>query len=128
MASKADIATILETFLWSNNDNSTDTGGEPLDENYSARDVDDDTVAKLSALVDALYQTAEVLGVTVDDKAVHRSYLDATGHGTGLWDDYLESWAGQGKAWSDALRATDAGKALRDSCAYVGDDGKIHVG
>lgn len=124
MASKADIATILETFLWANND---DTRGEPLDENHSARDVSDDAVAKLSALIDALHSTAETLGVTVDDKAVHRAYLDVARHGTGLWDDDGESWAGQGKAWSAALRATEAGKALADTSACVGDDGKIYV-
>jgi len=39
----------IETALWAENDNSDDTGGEPLDKNYSASDITVDTLRAMIA-------------------------------------------------------------------------------
>ena len=117
----------IEAALWSSNDESDESGGEPLDSNYSIDDLDPDTLAKMAddcrrfqeenaadlALYDHPQWTAAELGG-------HDFWLTRNGHGCGFWDrnDCLPADAG------------DTADRRREKCGeyylYVGDDGIIY--
>lgn len=96
----------LETALWSSTDNSDDSGGEPLDKNYS---IDDFTPHALKELIAdceqfqrenaadlAVAYEQGIRGSEGDDEfsAGHDFWLTRCGHGTGFWDgDYPEPQA-----------------------------------
>ncbi len=117
----------IEAALWSTNDESDESGGEPLDSNYGIDDLDPETLAKMAddcrrfqeenaadlALYDHPQWTAAELGG-------HDLWLTRNGHGCGFRDrtDCLPKEA------RDRLTAA-AGKA-GERHLYVGDDGMIY--
>jgi hypothetical protein len=77
--------------LWSSNDESTPSGGEPLDKNYSRKNLSKDALQVMTedchvfqrmALV-LLSQTPEDYG---EERAGHDFWLTRNGHGAGFWD------------------------------------------
>jgi hypothetical protein len=119
----------VETALWSSNDNSTESGGEPLDANYSIEDIAPDTLAQM---VDDCrkFQAAHGHLLTdehclrygpdfgIDGRAGHDFWLTRNGHGAGFWD-------GDWSAEADAI-LTPAAEAFGELDLYVGDDGRIY--
>lgn len=108
----------LECALWSGTDNSDDSGGEPLDRNYSFGDIAPATLAEMIAdCRDFCEANAELLdGCGLDDgQAGHDFWLSRNGHGAGFWDRGLG----------------DVGQALHDAAKVYGsydlsvDDGVI---
>lgn len=106
--------------LWSSTDESDESGGEPMDKNYSEEDIAEETliemrrdceefVRKAPALINASGLSAEQVG--------HDFWLTRNGHGAGFWD------RGLGKI-GDAL--TNAAKTFGSYDLYVGDDGMIY--
>lgn len=96
---------------------------------WTTIDIAPSTRRAIAGLVDAINETRPD-DAEVDDwsEAIRNGVLDVSGHGTGLWDDYHESWNGHGRAWSDALRKDPRVKGFRDSEGLiVGDDGMIHA-
>lgn len=89
----------IEAALWSTNDNSDSSGGEPLDKNYSE---DDFTPEDLMHIIRDCVQfqrdnaadiaTAASLGEyaksrhSIKEMAGHDFWLSRCGHGTGFWD------------------------------------------
>jgi hypothetical protein len=59
-----------------------------------------------------------------DESAGHNFWLTRNGHGTGFWDEDLDSDAG-GKKLGDALTALC--KKFGEVWTYVGDDKLIHI-
>lgn len=120
----------VETALWSTNDESDPSGGEPIDKNYDVSDVDDATIARMAADCEAFQRdNAADLDVYYDgtgrDKgsAGHDFWLTRNGHGAGFWDRGY----GLGQDVKDALRRlTDASRAFGEVDLYVGDDAKVH--
>jgi hypothetical protein len=125
------IASYIETALWSSNDNSDpETGGDPLDANYSADDLSDECRAAMERDCATFYAAhsatwrgayAHPVGYYTDDEyAAHDFWLTRNGHGAGFWDG----------DWSEpaAKVLTDASKAFGEVHLYVGDDGKIYMG
>jgi hypothetical protein len=107
----------IETALWSSMDNANDQGGEPLDENYSAADIDPHTMAQMIADCTAFQErNAELLSDSglSDKRAGHYFWLSRNGHGSGFFDENL-----------DALQ--DAAEAYGEFDLYVGDDGVIYA-
>ncbi len=106
----------IETALWSSMDNANDQGGEPLDANYSASDIDPETMAQMIADAYSFQErNAELLtdsGLS-DKRAGHYFWLSRNGHGSGFFDEDL-----------DALQ--DAAKRYGEFDLYVGDDGVIY--
>jgi hypothetical protein len=103
--------------LWSSSDQSNEQGGEPLDQNYTGRDIDPDTFDTMCE--DCLGFMTEHTGdleeycekITYNPAegepmayAGHDLWLTRNGHGCGYWD------------------RTGAGEAY----LYVGDDGRIY--
>ncbi|HEX6826548.1 MAG TPA: hypothetical protein VF077_09570 [Nitrospiraceae bacterium] len=108
----------IECALWSSSDNSTESGGEPLDKNYSADDLAPETLAQFQRDCEAFFRDnrADLFALGLD-QAGHDFWLTRNGHGTGFWD------RGLGVVGD---RLTKAAKAYGSSDLYVGDDGKIH--
>ena len=117
------------TALWSSNDESDESGGEPLDLNYGPDDVAPATLERMRADCDRFYAAnADALtceGVTYgpdfdqDGRAGHDFWLTRNGHGAGFWDgDWPEP---------QATTLTDAARAFSPVDLYIGDDGHIHA-
>jgi hypothetical protein len=112
--------------LWSSHDESDESGGEPMDANYSIDDFAPETITLiLTDCIDFQHGNASLLerakefkpGYT-DSSAGHDFWLTRNGHGAGFWDRGLR---GIGTA------LTQAAKVYGSSDLYVGDDGKIYV-
>jgi hypothetical protein len=115
----------LTAALWSSNDNSDPSGGEPLDSNYSIKDLSPSSLAAMerdcakfqSENADLLQQAYEKDGQD-DASQGHDFWLTRNGHGAGFWDgDYPQT--------GDAL--TEAAKAYGEQDIYVGDNGWLYV-
>lgn len=107
----------LEAALWSSMDESTPSGGYPLDRNYGISDIHVDTLAKM--IEDALRfqnENADDIG-SRGSEAGHDFWLTRNHHGAGYWDGDWDEPA--------ATRLTDAAKAYGDFNLYVGNDGMI---
>jgi len=118
----------FETALWSTNDESDDSGGEPLDKNYSIDDIDQASLAGLAAEC-ARFQKENADDLDVDHdfgpdfnsdgRAGHDFWLTRCGHGAGFWDgDWPEP---------QATRLTEASEKYGNVDLYVGDDGVIYA-
>lgn len=111
--------------LWSSMDESTPNGGEPMDANYSRKDIAPKTLSKMKrdcqdffmrwgGTIDLAMNTKS--GYTVEH-AGHDFWLTRNGHGSGFWDQDLGEVG-------DIL--THAAKELGEFGLYVGDDGQIY--
>lgn len=115
----------IECALWSSNDRTDDGGGDPLDKNYNADDIDTRTLDKMTAdCRDFFVQNAADVRAAIeaygkDDSpgyAGHDFWLTRNGHGAGFWDGDLPDELGE--------RLTTAAKAFGECNLYV-EDGKI---
>ena len=108
----------LECALWSTTDESTPTGGEPMDANYDLEDISPECLAQAQA--DCAAFQAQAGDMIADDLggAGHDFWLTRNGHGAGFWDG---DWGAHG----DALTALAESFGTVD--LYVGDDNRIYA-
>jgi hypothetical protein len=110
----------METALWSSNDESTPSGGAPLDKNYTVADIAPATRRRMQADCRAFQKRArqalDDAGMSASDGG-HDFWLTRNRHGTGFWD------RGDGPAFK---RLTDIAHSFGEYNLYVGDDGKVH--
>jgi hypothetical protein len=123
-------ASYIECMLWSSNDESDESGGEPLDKNYSIDDIAPEALEKIAAdcerfqrehaalLAEADYKGARSREWSKEELAGHDFWLTRNGHGCGFWDRDLG-------AVGDQL--TEAAEKFGEVYPYVGDDGKVYV-
>jgi hypothetical protein len=108
----------IETALWSSTDESDESGGEPLDANYSASDIAPETVAEMAAdCADFQEKYATLLDESGLDseRAGHDFWLSRNGHGSGFFDE------------GDGLeKLQEAAESYGEYHLYVGDDGLIY--
>lgn len=143
----------LTCALWSSTDNADDSGGEPLDRNYSLSDIAPESLARAQADCEAFQRdNADTLALAElsDERAGHCLWLNRNGHGSGFWDEYSQATCDTYEAEQaiaigsrdfskrDALdqscnckyhacqRLSDASKAMGSADLYVGDDGQLH--
>lgn len=88
----------LETALWSGNDESTPSGGEPIDDNFGVEDIEPASMVStrkdcedfLTANLDDLQEYVKQMGNSPDftawGRAGHDFWLTRNGHGAGFWD------------------------------------------
>ena len=108
--------------LWSSMDNSTESGGYPLEDNYGSEDIAPETLADMQSDCEdfqksvgkdlALYletQTVEQLG--------HDFWLTRNHHGAGFWDRGLGDIGD---------RLTEAAHVYGSVDLYIGDDGRVY--
>jgi len=110
----------LETALWSSNDESDESGGLPMDENYSIEDFDPKSVKGLEVDCKRFQEeNATALADFDDADNGHNFWLNRNGHGAGFWDgDYPEP---------QATILDEASKKFGEVNLYVGDDGMIYA-
>jgi hypothetical protein len=119
----------LRCALWSSNDNSTESGGEPLDRNYIVDDIAEESVKKAieecrefqnsyPAELDRFCEERSI------ERAGHNFWLNRNGHGSGFWDEGY----GETKSFQNACAVlSKASKECGTSDAYIGDDGKVYL-
>lgn len=108
--------------LWSSNDESDESGGEPLDSNYSASDLAPATLRDMRADVERFVsanRSALTRSGLSDEQIGHDLWLTRNHHGAGFWDRGLPRVLGE--------RLTNAAHKMGGSDLYVGDDGRLHV-
>lgn len=112
----------IECALWSSMDNSDDSGGRPLDDNYGVEDIAPDTLAEMVRDCREFQEfNADLLeGLTLDDEscAGHDFWLTRNRHGAGFWD------GGWPKSMADRLTEYSHNAGSYD--LYVGDNGLIY--
>jgi len=120
----------IEAMLWSTNDESTPSGGRPLDENYGIDDLDDSTLAQIRADCEAFQRDNQENLQTIyyagwrESQAGHLFWMTQDDLGTGFQDEYR----GPDRALTVAFEClTDAAHALGEFEVYVGDDGRIYA-
>lgn len=110
--------------LWAEMDNSTETVGNQLQDNYGIEDIAPEALEKIVAdCTDfqqanmALLDEYVALGYTLGH-AGHDFWLTRNGHGTGFWDRGLGDLG---------HKLTAAAKVYGSCDIYVGDDNKLYV-
>lgn len=118
----------MEAALWSTNDESTPSGGEPLDKNYSTKDIARETVDQMmqdcarfqqeNAADLALYDMTNVEW-SAAAQGGYDFWLSRNGHGVSFRDRDLPE---------DAIeRLMAAAETYGEVNLYVGDDGLIYA-
>jgi hypothetical protein len=129
----------IECMLWSSNDESDESGGQPLDSNYSIEDIADEAMRTIMADCAAFQGSSAYLAAeqaseaavyrthtrdgeyySVAAQAGHDFWLTRNGHGTGFWDD--GRWHEPHGTAMDELA-----KSFREANPYIGDDGQIYI-
>lgn len=119
----------IEAALWSTNDESTEQGGDPLDQNYSPEDIAPEAMEKIRADCKKFYtenyddiqlleQDPRSRQSSVEELAGFEFWLTRNGHGTGFWDADMDEEARD--------RLTAAAERFGEFDLIVGDDGLIH--
>ena len=119
----------IETMLWSTNDESTESGGCPLEDNYGVADIAPEAMAKIIDDCSRFCSAIESMGIDLDaellkdddadEMAGHDFWLTRCGHGAGFWDG----------DWSDEAdgKLTKLAESFGEQWPYVGDDGLIYL-
>lgn len=113
------------------NNNSDESGGEPLDKNHTIDDLPEDTIKRMredcakfqkdnaAMLTEAYSSRKSITRKYTESSAGHDFWLTRNGHGAGFWDRDLGDVGG---------KLTEASEAAGECDLYVGDDGKVYVG
>jgi hypothetical protein len=135
MVDRIDVMTLHYVIcaLWSSNDESDESGGNPMDNNYSVSDLSHeawaqvrsdcaDFIASNGQTIDALPDSYGAHPDCGDDfpkyaAAGHDFWLTRNGHGTGFWDRGLDEVGD---------RLADAAEVYGGIDPYIGDDGQIY--
>jgi hypothetical protein len=119
----------IQTMLWSTNDESTESGGYPLEDNYGVSDIAPETMQRIHDDCSRFWSSVESMGIDLDaellidddatERAAHDFWLTRNGHGAGFWDG----------DWSDESedRLTKLAESFGEQWPYVGDDGLIYL-
>jgi len=122
----------VETALWSSHDESDESGGEPMDANYTVEDIADECLATMrqdcQKFFDAHYDLVEneIANETFRHgpdygpwaHVGHDFWLTRNHHGAGFWDGDYSDDAGE--------ILTEASEAFGEVDLYIGDDGQIY--
>lgn len=109
----------IRTALWSTNDQSDEnTGGEPLDKNYTSNDIEEATLAAM--LRDCkVFKEENAADIIVNaSRAGHDFWLTRNGHGAGFWDGDWPENVGE--------RLTKAAEAFGTFDLCLGDNKRIY--
>ena len=116
----------IECALWSTNDESDESGGDPLDENYGPKDIASVTLDTMIAdckrfqkeNADDIAAGPDGHNYSATGRAGHDFWLTRNSHGAGFWDGDWPEEVGE--------RLTEASKAFGEINLYVGDDDLIY--
>ena len=109
----------LETALWSSADESTESGGYPLDDNYAIDDIGSETIEQAKLDIEEFKLKAGSLIDDFEDSNLgHDFWLTRNGHGAGFWDGDYPKEIGE--------KLTEISKTFKELHTIIGDDKKIH--
>jgi hypothetical protein len=122
------IRAYIECMLWSTNDESTESGGYPLEDNYGISDIAPATMNRIVQDCCKFYDEVEQAGISLDEsnltgndadeQAGHDFWLTRCGHGCGFWED---------DDWDNSDELDSIAKSYGEQWPYVGDDGLIYL-
>lgn len=109
----------VQEALRTETDNSTPSGGYPLDKNYTPAQIAPESMARMMQDCEAFQAANKVDLAELDDEQAGRDFwLTRNGHGAGFWDgDYEEPIAS---------RLTESAHSFGECSLYIGDDDAIH--
>lgn len=117
----------IECALWSETDNSTESGGYPLDKNYGIDDLAPETLEQMIKDCEE-FQRENCATLSMwytfgqhEENAGHDFWFTRNGHGTGFWDRFYN--CPQAKVGE---KLSNDSEAYGDCSLYV-DDGKIYI-
>lgn len=130
------LETVLEGYItaamWSSTDETDESGGNPLDDNYDANDLAPNVYEQMRADCRAFLKVIAALGITdadlftecvgswessYEEHVGHDLWLTRNGHGCGFWDG---GWGAIGE------RLSMAAQSIGSANLYLGDDITIH--
>jgi hypothetical protein len=125
------IRAYIQTATWATNDESTPSGGEPLDATYTdgADDFADEAIVQIVQecleFMEQNYDDLNCDGVQhgpdfdQDERAGHDFFLTRNNHGAGFWDG----------AWpeEEGERLSESARRFGTSEPYIGDDELLYV-
>ena len=125
------IEAALHSLLWS----SVDRDGDPMEDTHTVRDFSDNVREIMSDLIEAMIDTAPTALLSegesqfdlMDARTIHRGVMSIQSHGTGLWDDFGETWQGHGEAWHKALKAHEKAQRAKGTVIEVSSHGKLDM-
>lgn len=88
----------IECALWSSTDESNESGGNPLDQNYEIEDIALKTLREMiedCRCFQAFHSAEYLAGGWTDEQAGHDFWLTRNRHGAGFWDRGLDAQAEQ---------------------------------
>ena len=124
----------IAAMFFTTTDNSDDSGGDPLDDNYSIEDIDSETLA---SIIEDCAKFVEVNskhfedaddeqcsdGVWTAEQSAGLDYwMTRNGHGTGFWESSRQEKYGK----ENAQAMDEYSKKSSGIDIYVGDDGKLY--
>lgn len=115
----------VETALWSSMDDTNESGGDPLDYNYSIEDIDSSCLDQMKKDCESFYnENKSDIGENKRyvELAGYHFWLTRNGHGSGFWDG---DWDKDGDD-TRGDRLTEACKKYKQVDLYIGDDDLIH--
>jgi hypothetical protein len=115
----------IECALWSSNDESDESGGDPIDDNYGPEDIDTPSLEGMVADCKRFQEeNADDIATysrsiyTQEEMAGHDFWLNRNGHGAGFWDGDWPEDSGN--------RLDKASKAFGECNLYV-ENGKVYT-
>jgi hypothetical protein len=128
-------ASYVAIALWSSTDNADESGGEPLDDNYTADDLAPEAHEAIRADVAGFLALVAEEGIAwrehwSPEQFGHDYWLTRNGHGAGFWDRYYVGPSSTPDMIAAARigdRLSDLARAAGTSDLYVGDDGALHI-
>lgn len=122
----------IECALWSSNDESTPSGGEPFDANYGPENLANSALDTMRRDVERFarenYETIQACAdrcrlrggeSTLWEQAGHDFWLTRNHHGCGFWE--TPDWPEK-----EGAKLTDNAHAFGETYLYLGDDGLIY--
>lgn len=111
----------LQCVLWAENDNTDDSGGEPLDKNYDVESFSAESMRlaeqDCAKFEDTNQSLLDQCGLTREDQGAD-FWLNRVGHGTGF-QDHVKGDVGK--------KLYQAAKAFGEVWVAIGDDGELHL-
>jgi hypothetical protein len=133
-----DLDTVVDHYiiamLWSTHDESDESGGQPMDANYTSDDLAPGQYEEIERDVATFLERVGHLitpenyigrngeGHDVAALAGHDLWLTRVGHGAGFWDG---DWESDNESGLDGP-LTKAAKDLGEVWPYIGDDGQVY--
>lgn len=132
------VSEYIRTMLWAETDNSTESGGSPLDDNCDADNLSQSAVTRIYHDCFVFLEKAGDLITFAESSlenphpcdswgyAAHDFWLTRNGHGCGFWDgDWRVTSTDDPDLIADQL--TKIAKSFGECNVEVGDDGKLYL-